>query len=169
MEYRTVPLHPNHDRKSFTCGKPSLDQYLKTQASQDVKKKVCTCFVLKHENEDIIGYYTLSAASLPRNYIPETIQKKLPRYNEIPVILLGRLALDKHHQGKGLGNILIADALKRAWKASGSIGAVAVVVDPLDEEAENYYARYGFIMLPGSGKMFLPMKTIEPLFTDSKN
>jgi predicted N-acetyltransferase YhbS len=163
MDFRTVPVTNNHEKESFYCGKPSLDQYLKIQASQDVKKKVSVCFVLL-DGRNVIGYYTLSAFSIPRQLIPEASQKKLPRYNDIPVIFLGRLALHKNHQGKGLGNILIADALKRAYLATSSVGAIAVIVDPLDEEAENYYSRYGFIDLPGSAKMFLPMKTIAPLF-----
>ena len=82
----------------------------------------------------------------------------------IPTILLGRLALDKSIQGKGLGKILLIDALKRCSGASDFIGAFAVIVDPLDNEAERFYQKYGFIKLPDSGKMFLPMKTIKELF-----
>jgi predicted N-acetyltransferase YhbS len=164
MDYRTVPLTNHHDKISFSCGKLSLDQYLKIQASQDVKKQVSTCFVLADRKNNVIGYYTLSAASIPHHFITEAFHKRIPRYNDIPVILLGRLALDKNHHGKGLGNILIADALKRAYAATLSIGALAVVVDPLDDEAENYYSHYGFIKLPASRRMFMPMKTIGSLF-----
>lgn len=164
MDYRTVPLDSKHEKKDFDCGKASLNQYIKTQAGQDVKKQASTCFILEGEDKIVVGYYTLSAASISRGMVPEEAQKKMPRYNDLPVILLGRLALDQKHQGKGLGNILLADALKRAYHATSTIGCVAVVVDPLDQEAESYYARFGFIELPGSGKMFLAMKTIESLF-----
>ena len=78
--------------------------------------------------------------------------------------MLGRLAIDKNFQGKGIGKILLIDALKRCFGASDSIGAFAVIVDPLDKEAERFYKKYGFIKLPDSGKMFLPMKTIRELF-----
>lgn len=77
---------------------------------------------------------------------------------------LGRLAIDKDFQGKGIGRILLIDALKRCFDTSVSIGAFAVIVDPLDNEAEMFYEKYGFVKLPDSGKMFLPMKTIKELF-----
>lgn len=78
--------------------------------------------------------------------------------------MLGRLAIDKNFRGKRIGKILLIDALKRCFGASNSIGAFAVIVDPLDKEAERFYKIYGFIKLPDSGKMFLPMKTIKELF-----
>ena len=82
----------------------------------------------------------------------------------MPVTLLGRFAIDKSSQGKGVGKLLLIDALKRSYFASQSIGSMAVVVDPVDEPAVNFYKRYGFIWLPDSKKMFLPMKTISRLF-----
>lgn len=85
-------------------------------------------------------------------------------YLSLPTILLGRLAIDKSFQGQGLGKILLIDSLKRCLDTSDSIGAFAVIVDPLDQEAESFYEKYGFIKLPDSGKMFLPMRTIKELF-----
>jgi GNAT superfamily N-acetyltransferase len=76
------------------------------------------------------------------------------------------LAIDKNFQGKGLGKLLLFDALKRCYDASCLIGAYSVVVDPLDNEAERFHRKYGFIKLPGSGKMFLPMKTVKELFEE---
>ncbi len=78
--------------------------------------------------------------------------------------LLGRLATDIKFQGKGIGKILLIDALTRCYEISKSIGSFAVIVDPLDNDAENFYSRYGFIKLPDSGKMFLTMMTIKSLF-----
>lgn len=143
-----------------------LDRYLKEQARQDIKRKLSACFVVLDEDQDLIkGYYTLSNSSLPPELIPSHIQKKLPRsYTSIPATLMGRLAIDIRYQGKGLGKLMLIDALKRSWETAKSIGSFAVVVDPIDPEAEKFYGKYGFIKLPDSGKMFLPMKTISQLF-----
>src|ERR1700744_770478 len=152
------------NKKDFRCGKPSLDDYLHTQASQDVKRKLCVVFVLFEDNI-IKGYYTLSSASVPARFVPEEIRKKMPpSYSTLPVTLLGRLAVDTAHMGQGLGGILLIDALKRSYDiASKSLGSIGVVVDPLDEEAAAFYKKFGFILLPDSGKMFLPMADIAKL------
>lgn len=166
MSYITVPLSSSHNKEKFTCGKPLLDNYLHTQAKQDVKRKLSTCFVLPDGNE-IKGYYTLSTASIERKLLPDEIIKKLPpSYHDLPTILLGRLAISKNYQGQRLGEMILLDALKRSYAASKEVGSMAVIVDPLDEEAVRFYKKYDFILLPDSGKMFLPMATIEQLFPD---
>jgi GNAT superfamily N-acetyltransferase len=168
MNYLTVPLNISHNRKDFDCGKPSLTQYLQTQAKQDIKKKLSVCFILADEKNYIQGYYTLSSAGIDRNLLPEDIKHKLPpSYVNLPATLLGRLAVDKNHHGKGLGEKLLLDALWRAYENSiTSIGSMAVIVDPLDEEAERFYQKYDFIKLPDSGKMFIAMATLNQLFND---
>ena len=159
-------LEKKHNRKNFDCGKELLNNYLKTQARQDIKRKLSACFVLSDEKtHDIQGYYTLSNNSIPLSSFPEQIRKKLPEsYTSIPATLLGRLAIDKKFQGKGIGKILLIDALKRSYEASQKIGSFAVVVDPIDEGAENFYKKYDFIKLPDSKKMFLPIQTLQQLF-----
>ena len=166
MSYLTVSLDSKHDRESFSCGKELLDNYFKRQAKQDVKRKLSACFVLvDKETDKISGYYTLSSNSISNDLIPDHFKKKLPNsYLSIPTILLGRLAIDKEFQGKGIGKILLIDSLKRCFDASDLIGAFAVIVDPLDKEAERFYEKYGFIKLPDSGKLFLPMQTIKEIF-----
>ena len=164
MSYITVPLDSSHNKENFDCGKPLLDDYLHKQAKQDVKRRLSACFVLPDENE-IKGYYTLSTASVERRLLPQEIIKKLPpSYNDLPTILLGRLAVSKSYQGQGLGEMMLMDALKRSYFISGQVGSMAVIVDPLDEEAVKFYEKYDFILLPDSGKMFLPMATIAQLF-----
>jgi len=139
---------------------------LKKQANQDIKRKLSACFVLNDEETNLLkGYYTLASNSIPQNLIPTEFRKKLPKsYISIPTTLLGRLAIDNRFQGKGIGKLLLIDALKRSYEISKSIGSFAVIVDPLDEDAEKFYDKYGFINLPDSGKMFLPMNTIKTLF-----
>lgn len=166
MEYITVPLNPVHKRKNFKCGNDALDNYLYKQANQDIKRKLSVCFILADKENNIQGYYTLSNNGVPREHLPDEIQKKLPKtYNNLPTTLLGRLAIDKSVAGQGLGELLLLDALKRSYDVSiSTIGSMAVIVDPIDEQAASFYKKYGFILLPDSSKMFLPMKTISELF-----
>lgn len=157
-------LNKKHNRNDFDCGKELLNHYLKTQAGQDVKRRLAACFVLA-EDHTIQGYYTLSNNSIPLGSFSEEIRKKLPSsYLSVPVTLLGRLAIDRKCQGRGTGKILLIDALKRSYEVSHEIGSFAVVVDPLDHEAEKFYQKYDFIRLPDSGKMFIAIKTLRELF-----
>ena len=166
MNHITELLDAKHKKKEFSCGKDMLDRYFQEQANQDVKKKLSICFVKEDSTTELVqGYYTLSNSSISKDLIPFDIQKRLPpAYTSIPVTLMGRLAIDSRFRGMGLGKLLLLDALYRSFDISKKIGSFAVVVDPLDDEAESFYAKYGFIKLPDSGKMFLPMKTIEQLF-----
>ncbi len=167
MSHFTEPLAKSHKKSSFSSGKEMLDSYIQHQATQDIKKKLSACFVHTDDKTGIVkGYYTLSNNSIPLNQVPENIRKKLPKsYKTVPTTLLGRLAVDNNFQGQGIGKYLLIDALKRSYETSKQIGSLAVIVDPLDEEAERFYEKYGFIKLPDSGKMFLPMKTIQQLFS----
>jgi predicted N-acetyltransferase YhbS len=97
--------------------------------------------------------------------IPDSISKKLPNsYDSIPTTLLGRLAVDTKYKGQGVGEALLVDALRRSNYTSESVGSFAVIVDPFDEGADRFYKKYGFIQLPDSGKMFIPMKSVQLLF-----
>jgi GNAT superfamily N-acetyltransferase len=152
------------NKKDFSCGKEMLDNYLHFQAGQDVKRKLCVVFAM-FEDTTIMGYYTLSNASVPADSVPDAVKKKMPKaYEMLPVTLLGRLAIDKKFAGRGLGGIILLDALRRSYEiAVKSIGSIGIVVDPLDNEAVIFYEKFGFINLPDSGKMFLPMHDIAQL------
>lgn len=167
MNYITIPLNKLHDRKVFDCENEILNHYLQKQVNQDIKRKLCLCFVLQEEESNKIkGFYTLSSNSIPQDLVPEDVRKKMPNsYKDLPTILLGRLAIDKDYRGQGYGRLLLIDSLKRSYKASQEVlGSIAVIVDPINEEAERFYLKYGFLKLPDSGKMFLSMKTVEQLF-----
>lgn len=168
MNGLTEMLNSSHPRNEFSCGEMMLDKYLKEQANQDIKRKLSTCFILIDKTNGLIqGYYTLSNNSIPLDLIPEKVKKQLPKsYTSIPATLLGRLAVDLKYQGQGIGAILLIDALKKSYELTQLIGSFAVVVDPLNKKAEEFYAKYGFILLPDSKKMFLAMKTISQLFED---
>ena len=159
-------LGKKHNRKDFDCGKELLNNYLKNQAGQDVKRKLSACFVLIEKETNIIkGYYTLSNNSIPLSDFSDQIQRKLPKsYTSIPTTLLGRLAIDTKFQGKGIGKILLIDALRRSYEISKEIGSFGIVVDPIDEKARSFYTKYDFIELPDSEKMFIATNTLKELF-----
>ena len=157
-------LDKTHNRKNFECEEKSLTDYIQKQVSQDVKKRLAICFVASDSDNNIIGYYTLTSESLGRELIPEKYLQKVPKNYNAPVILLGRLARDQKEKGTGLGENLLLDALFRAFTISEeSIGAMAVVVDPINDYAIKFYKKYGFEQLPDSEKMFLPMNTIKQI------
>ena len=166
MNYVTESLNSRHRKNEFSCGKEMLDNYLHRQGNQDIKRKLSACFVINDQESNLLkGYYTLANNSIPSDIIPEQYHGKLPKsYLSIPTTLLGRLAVDTRFHGQGIGKLLLIDALKRNFDISKDIGSFAVIVDPLDEDAQAFYAKYGFILLSDSGKMFLPMKTILKLF-----
>jgi GNAT superfamily N-acetyltransferase len=152
-----------HDRSTFNCSVDSLDDYIKTRASQELKKLVSTPYVLTDSPErQVLGYYCLSSYSLASAELDESTAKKLPRYPLLPAIMLGRLAVDSGHQGKGYGDLLVADALKRSLQLSKQLASFAVVVDAIDRGAARFYQRHGFIEFPDDPlKFYLPVATIE--------
>lgn len=152
-----------HDRSSFTCGVDSLDDYIKTRASQELKKRVSTPYVLTDSPElQVLGYYCLSSYSIASTELDESIAKKLPRYPLLPAIMLGRLAVDSGYQGKGYGDLLVADALKRSLELSKQLASLAVVVDAINQGAAIFYQRHGFIEFPDDPmKLYLSVETIE--------
>lgn len=156
-------LEKNHNRKNFSCGIDELDNYLKQYANQDIKKRLAVCYVIADQDNDVIGYYTLSSNSIDLSDIPEDLAKSL-KYVEIPVIIIGRLAVHKDYQGNKLGQTLLIDALKRIVEISALVGNHAVIVDPINDIATKFYAKLGFVPLKTSKRMFLPLKTIIDLF-----
>ena len=156
--YSISPLGPEADRAAFACGEPALDDYLQRHASQDVKRGVARVFVAcpVGQPQQVVGFYTLSAASVAAQTLPEAWRKKLPRY-PVPVALLGRLAVSQQAQGTGLGGILLADACKRVASASQTLAVAAIVVDAKNERAAAFYRHFGFTELPGQpGRWMLP-------------
>ena len=120
---------------------------------------MATCFVaLPGNQEDIAGYYTLTATSIALDAVSAEIVKKLPRYPVVPAALLGRLAVSKAWQGKGLGSALLADALLRT--ARTELGVFAMLVDAKDEAACRFYEHFGFKLLLGHNRrLMLPIAT----------
>ncbi len=144
--YLVEPLDTQkHDRAAFSCGIASLDTYLHRQAAQDARRNIAAPYVLTIPGTPaIIGYYTISTASVETSDLPENVTKRLPRYEALPAMLIVRLAVSQRLQGWGIGALLLADALKRCLALSQEIAAWAVLVDALDERAAQFYRRFGF-------------------------
>lgn len=160
------PLARKHDRAAFSCGYEELDRYIKERAPQDSKKRISATFVLVENGDNtVIGYYSLSATSILLDDLPEKMVKKLPRYPDVPATLLGRLAVDARYKGRGYGEVLLIDSLRRAFQATADVASFAVVVDAKDDQSRAVYEHYEFIAFPDHElRLFLPMQTIAHLF-----
>ncbi|MBI4986691.1 MAG: GNAT family N-acetyltransferase [Rhodocyclales bacterium] len=141
-------LAGDHDRQEFDCGCQELNDWLRQVARQHQDKGLSKTFVAVRENEPsrICGYYALTLAELENRHLPAAWRKKLPR--RIPGVRLGRLAVDRQYQGKGLGELLLVDALTRAQRIYAEAGGIGLFVDALDEQAAAYYRAFGFEQLP---------------------
>lgn len=149
-------------RDGFDCGVAALNDFLRQRARKEMEAWISACFVMVPDDEPtvIAGYYTLSAATIQGTTLPESVTKKLPRYNELPATLLGRLARDLRFKGQQIGDRLMASALHRAVKASEEVASWAIVTDPKDEKAREFYIGFGFQPLTES-RQFITMKSAK--------
>jgi len=163
MTYQIRPLDGAINTASIQCGSEPLDNYIRRYASQDVRKNVARVFAALPENDpqQLAGYFTLSAGSVGCTSLPESLSRKLPRY-PVPVALIGRLAVDKRFQGKGLGSILLADACQKISQASAVLAVAGIVVAAKDDKAISFYGHFGFIPLQGqANRMMLPASVFQ--------
>lgn len=165
-KYKIELLSSVHNKSEFSSSEASLNNYLHRQATQDIKRNLAVVYVLiELENPNTIqGFYTISSSSIALKDFPQIASKKLPRYPSIPVTLLGRLAIDTNSEKQGLGALLLIDALKRSTLLSKEIGFMAVVVGALNENAAQFYEKYGFIRFTENNKLFLTIETIKKLY-----
>jgi GNAT superfamily N-acetyltransferase len=148
-----------HDRTGFDCGEELLNQYLKTLAGQHRTKGIATTFVLVDSGRpsQILGYYSLSAASLAFERLTEADRKRLPAY-PVPAVRIGRLATSLSVRGQGLGELLLQNAIKRTLQARSMLGVHAVLVEAKNPAAEAFYRKYGFRLCdPKSRQLYLPL------------
>jgi GNAT superfamily N-acetyltransferase len=162
-DLRIEALERSHCRDGFTSGEPDLDRYLKQQAGQDLRRRINAVLVMTAlaEPDTVLGYYTLCATALAPGEIPEAARARLPRYPHVSATLLGRLAIAANRQGEGLGAILLADAIRRAWASAAHVGSCMLVVDALNARAAAFYAAFGFVAMPESPRLILPFRTLE--------
>jgi GNAT superfamily N-acetyltransferase len=155
------PLTGNHERQGFDCGRQELNDWLRQVARQHQEKGLSKTFVATREAlpTRICGYYALTLAELENRHLPEAWRKKLPR--RIPGVRLGRLAVDRQYQGKGLGELLLVDALTRAQRIYTEAGGMGLFVDAIDEKAAGYYSHFGFVASPDNPLvLFLASKVL---------
>jgi predicted GNAT family N-acyltransferase len=167
-DWRIEPLDQTHKRETFACGKPSLDDFIRARASQYEKRHLGRTYVaVKAGDRRVLGYYTIASSALTFEELPPKAAKKLPKH-PIPVILLGRLAVDLSDRGQRLGEKLLINALRRSLELSQSLGVHAIEVDAIDTEATAFCERYGFTCLPGQAlHLYLTIETIRDLFGGS--
>jgi GNAT superfamily N-acetyltransferase len=137
------PLIAAHDLSEFSCGKPSLDRWLKTRALSN-QEKGFTAVLVVHEADRVIGYYGLAPTAVIPSILPRSIRTGQPP-DPVPCLLLGQLATDQNWIGKGIGTGLLKHALQRCVTAAGLIGGRALVVNAVDAEAADFWKRRGFI------------------------
>lgn len=160
-DWREEPIGKKHNRASFDCGEPVLNDFLRRHARQNHDRGAAKTFVAvpTTDGSTILGFYSLSPASLAYARAPEIIRKGLARH-DVPVFRLGRLAVDLTFQGIGLGGQLILAAGRRCLLAATEVGGVALLIDAKNERAANWYASYGAVRL-----LDTPLSLLLPLFT----
>ena len=150
------PINQHHNLDSFCCGIASLDGWLKNKARRNESIRASRTYVLCNDKDEVIGYYALATGSVAPEQVPRRVKRNMP--NPIPVMVLGRLAVDQHYQGQGLGDALLRDAILRILQAAEIAGIKAIIVHAISEQAKEYYAARSFIASPSN-----PMTTILPL------
>ena len=166
MTTRTLPafrmeMLDSHDRSSFSCGNDRIDEYFRRMVSQEVKRRYVKCFVaVEVKTERLAGFYTLSANGIPLTDIPDDLKKKMPRYPTVPVGLIGWLGRHLDFAGRGLGEALLFDAIKRCADNT-TVGLHAIIVDAIDDKTMKFYRSYGFVSIsPDSPRrMYIPVAT----------
>ncbi len=159
LDWREEPIGRHHDRKSFDCGSPALNEYLDRYAKQNHESGGAKTFVAVSPaaSSRVLGYYSISPGSIEFTRVPARLTKGLGRY-EVPVFRLGRLAVDRSVQSQGLGGDLLLAAGERALAVAAEVGGVALAIDAKDERAASWYARFGALALLDD-----PLKLVLPL------
>ena len=161
-------LNESHAVANFDCGIESLTNYLKNIARQHQTRNLSRVFVVTEDGDPtVLGYYSLANSSVDASVFPKPKKFKLPNLMAIPVVLLGKLAVDKTTQSKGLGSLLLFDALKRCMEVNDRSAAYAIVVDAINDDARKFYLKYEFqILTEGeTTRLFMPMQHIIETLT----
>jgi len=150
-------LSGQHERTNFSCGEPELDDYFRRRAGQDDRRNIARVFVATAPELRVVGFYTLSTCAIHPGEVPNEVARKLPRYESIPAALSGCLARDLRARGRGIGELLLADAINRVLAADRSMALWAILVDAKNQAASEFYQSFGFIPFPSRpSRLFLP-------------
>lgn len=158
-----VPLSSDHDRTGFDCGNNELNVFLRATARQHGEKGVSRTFVLVDDKnpKEIMGFFTLTLCEVNVRELPAAYAKKYPRHG-LPAVRLARLAVARNHQGKGFGELLLAETINRTVIISEQAGVIGLFVDAKNSSARTFYERYGFVLLPNRPfQLFLPLASLR--------
>lgn len=154
-----------HEVANFDCGEPSLDQWLKTRAIKNNVSGASRCFVIC-DDKKVVGYYCLSAGAISRESAPKKMRRNMP--DSLPVLVLGRLAIDKKYHNKGLGSALLRDAMIRSVSIAEDAGIFAILVHSLSEQAKRFYMSRGFVESPLQPMtLFMTIETIRIILVET--
>ncbi len=158
--WEIAPLSRSHVRAGFDCGEPDLDAFLERYARKNQDRGISRTYVATRPGDrGVVGYFTLSTGAVAFGDLPERERRRLPKY-PVPVIHLGRLAVDRREAGRGLGATLLVESLRVALRASEAVGAFAVEVVAKSEGARSFYGKYGFVSLEDDrSHLYLPTET----------
>lgn len=152
-----APINAGHDVANFDCGKPALNDWLRNRAVKN-DGMASRCFVVC-QGQTVVGFYALAAGAVRHDQVSGALRRNMPP--QIPVIVLGRMAVDNQHQGQKLGNALLRDALQRALTVASDVGARAVLVHAIDKDVVPFYTQYGFKPFPeGELTLFLSITEV---------
>lgn len=158
-------LQPLHNRKQFDCGDNGLNEWLWHRAEKNHHSGASRCYVTCNQAQDIIGFYCLSAGAVARNDVPKKLQRNMP--DPLPVMVMGRLAVDKNYHNQGIGKALLKDAIIRTLHVAEQAGVVALLVHALSDSAKQFYISCGFIESPlNPMTLCLPCITAQQAFED---
>jgi len=140
------PLDPKHRLDGFDCGKPALNDWLVRHARQAQSSGSAKTFVVV-DDDNVVGYFSLTVGQVDTFDAPERLRKGMGQY-PLPVVILARLAVSQHAQGRGIGFGLLQEAIRRTCLIAEQAGIRAMLTHPIDEEAAKFYTRFGFIPSP---------------------
>jgi len=161
--FRLETLRRDHPRRRFRCGQEKVDHWLATQAQQHQDKHLSATKVLLEESGEIAGYYTLATGQVDFGELPAEIVKHLPR-RMLPVAVLAWLGVSRSHQGRGLGRLLLAQALRDCWEAGQTFAFVAVILDCISDAAKAFYQQWDFQEIPGHPyRLYLSAKRLDAM------
>ncbi len=159
-----APITADLELANFDSGEPSLNEWLKKRALKNHAAGASRCFVLCAD-PDIIGYYSLSAGAISHETAPKAMRRNMP--NPLPVLLLGRLAVDKRYHNQGIGQALLRDAMVRSINVSGNAGVFALLVHALSDQAKQFYLSRGFVESPLQPMtLFMTLETVRAILIE---
>ncbi len=154
-----VPLNPRHHLATFNCGDDGMDSWLRDHALGN-EGRVSRTYVIADAGDTVIAYYALATGRIDLHEMPKRLKHDMPPF--VPVIVLGRLAVDRDHSNLGLGRGLLREAIQRTLSVSETVGIRALVVHAINDNAEKFYLQYGFRPSPTVGRsLILPIETIR--------